>query len=222
MRIRRTGAAAILAAFAASAGVPLARADGSLDFDRTFNDQGEPQTLHYVAAYRLADGEHRVEAWRDRGVHLKRRTDDTIETYVDRSPEDTEWSMAVLDLKHRIRTDVDRTSLYRIGHFSDWFSMAHALSRPVGPYRLAELAGGEAPGLPTVAPCRWFALSQGARTTRICWNATQRVPMLIVDESNTRLWEINHVDTGPLPGATFVIDDRGFVRNDAHADIMGD
>lgn len=218
----RSRAAGVLLALGAVAAVPLAQADASLDFDRTFNDLREPQTSHYVATYRLADGEHRVEVWRDRSLHLRRRTDDAIETYVERLPGDTEWSMVVLDLRQRIRTDIDRTSLYRIGHFPDWFSMAHSLSRPAGPYRLAEVPRGEEPRLATAAPCRWYALSQGSRTTRICWSAAQRASLLIVDESNTPLWAIDHLDNLPLPGTVFAIDDRGFVRNDAHADIKGD
>jgi hypothetical protein len=218
----RSRLAGVLLALGTAAAVPLARADASLDFDRTFNDLREPPTSHYIATYRLVDGEHRVEVWRDRSLHLRRRTDDAIETYVDRSPGDTEWSMVVLDLRQRIRTDIDRTSLYRIGHFPDWFSMAHSLARPAGPYRLREVARGEEPRLATAAPCRWYALSQGSRTTRICWSLAQRAPLLMIDESNALLWAIDHFDTLPLPGNLFVIDDLGFVRNDAHADIKGD
>jgi hypothetical protein len=219
---RRCRAIGVLLVLSAGAAVPLAEADASLDFDRTFNDVHEPPTSHYIATYRLADGEHRLEVWRDRSLHLRRRTDDAIETYVDRPVGDTEWSMVVLDLRRRIRTDIDRTSLFRIGHFPDWFSMAHSLSRPAGPYRLTEVPRREEPRLATAAPCRWYALSQGARTTRICWSVAQRAPLLIIDESDTRLWAIDHLDTLPLPGAVFAFDDRGFVRNDTHADIKGD
>lgn len=222
MRGRCARTTCALAALAIATPVALAQAEASLDFEQTFNSQGEPATAHYIATYAMADGAHRVEVWRDRDLHLKRRTDDALEIYVDRPAGDNEWSMAVLDLRHRIRTEIDRTSLYRLGHIAAWSSMAHSLARPAGAYRLTEVGRQDIPAVATLAPCRWYALSQGARTTRICWSVDQRAPLLIIDESNAKLWTIVQMDALPLPAGTFAIDDRGFVRNDAHADIRGD
>ena len=66
--------------------------------------------------------------------------------------------MAVLDLRRKIRTDVDCTNLYRVGHFVNWFGMGHGLTRPSGPYELRQTAALRGVG-PAIAACRWYRLS---------------------------------------------------------------
>ena len=192
----------------------------SLDFDRTFDTRDDGGQASWTAVYEAGGATHTMQVWRDAESRLKRRTDDTIETYLTRAPGDVEWSMAVLDLKRKIRTDVDRTNLLRIGHMADWFSSAHALVRPRGAYRLVAT---EAPaGVRPIASCRWYALTQADRRTTICWNAKARVPLLIEGDDDRPIWRVTKVATGPLPARVFTIDDRGFVRNDANADIAAD
>jgi len=194
----------------------------ALDFNQVFNGRGEPASSHYVAMYRLADGEHRVEVWRDRDLHLRRRTDDAVETFVTRPPGMTEWSMVVLDLKRRIRTDVDRTSLYRIGHFTDWFALAHSLVRPAGPYELVPLPHGAQPDVTPIGACRWYLLVQGSRTNKICWSAAQSVPLVIADGDNAIRWKLTAIDARAHSARIFVIDDRGFAHNSANKEVAAD
>jgi hypothetical protein len=220
MDARSLAAQSIAVALALSA--QSACAGALLDFDRTFNDSREPARSHYVATYRLADGEHRVEVWRDRNLRLKRHTDEAIETYVDRPLGKTEWSMVVLDLKRRIRTDIDRTNLYRIGHFIDWFSLSHSLSRPTGPYELAILPQNAQPPVAPIGACRWYLLTQGSRTNKICWSAAQGAAFVITDGNDAVRWMLSAIDSHALPAATFAIDDRDFVRNNANEDIEAD
>ena len=201
---------------------PWAGAATSLDFDKVFTDRAEPAQTHYRATYRLGTGEHRIEVWRDRELRVKRRTDDAIETLVARPAGALEWSMTVLDLKHRIRTDVARTNLYRIGHFTDWFALAHSLARPVGPYTLSALPRTDVPSAQPVAACRWFALTQGTHTSKICWSTRQRVALVITDATDAVQWQVTSIDSRPLPETVFSVDDRGFVRNDANQDIQAD
>ena len=214
--------AIIGAAFAALCVSSYAATAESLDFDRTFNERGEPRQTHYQASYRLGADEHRLEVWRDRALRVKRRTDDAIETVVVRPSGSGEWSMTVLDLKRRIRTDVDRTNLFRIGHFTDWFALAHSLSRPIGAYALTTLRGEAIPRIAPIADCRWYAFSQANHTSNICWSAKQRVALLITDASGAVVWRVTQIDSRPIGEAAFVIDDRGFVRNDANQDIKTD
>ena len=209
--------AVVLSLSAQSAGAAAA-----LDFDQTFNDRGEPASSHYVATYWLANGEHRLEVWRDRNLHLKRRTDEAIETHVDRVPGQSEWSMVVLDLKRRIRTDIDRTNLYRIGHFTDWFSLSHSLSRPAGPYELTVLPPGAQPRITPIGSCRWYLLTQGPQTNKICWSAAQRAPVVITDGGDAVRWALSAIDNRALAEGSFVIDDRDFLRNNASEDIAAD
>ncbi|MGZ5237439.1 MAG: hypothetical protein ACXWCV_14090 [Caldimonas sp.] len=201
---------------------PIVAAGASLDFDATFVHAPAPPRQHYVAVYRLGEAEHRLEVWRDAESRLKRRTDAGIETFVSRVDGHGEWSMVVLDLRRRIRTDIRRTNLMRIGHFTDWFALSRSLGRPAGPYRLESLPRREVPRLSTVAPCRWYRLNEGGRDSRICWNAGQQLALAIVDAQDRVQWQVVEVDARALPAGTFAIDDRGFVRNDANADIQAD
>lgn len=217
----RSGLPRQLACAAAAAAFVPAFASG-LDFDRTFAAGPEPRQSHYVATYRLGGTEqHRVEVWRDRDLHVKRRTDDRIEIHVTKPAGDVEWTMVVLDLKRKIATRVERTNLLRIGHFTDWFGLSHSLARPAGAYELAAITRN-APRVEPVAPCRWYRLTQGGRASRICWNAAHHLPLVVVDGGDDVKWKIVELDSRPLPAGTFAVDDRDFVRNDADQDIHAD
>ena len=192
-----------------------------LDFDKTFNAKGEAAQLNYSATYTVQGAEHKVEVWRDRDLRLKRRTDGKLETYIFKPRKRDEWSMVVLDLPRKIRTDIDRSNLYRIGHFTDWFSMSHSLSRPSGSYLLTELKtapSGEKP----LSACRWYALNRGGAVSNICWSSELRLPLLITDGGGVVQWRVTAASKSALPAAVFAINDTGFVKNDANADIHTD
>lgn len=180
--------------------------------------------MHYRASYLLDGKPHQLELWRDRNVRLKRRTDDSIETRLFKSAGQTEWQMVVLDLKRRIRTDIDRTNLARIGHFTDWFGQSHGLAHPVGPYQLHKLSARERP---TVAPhpamaCQWYALNQNNSNSAICWSAALHLPITITDAHGEVQWHITEADSLPLNQKEFLIDDQNFAKNDANGDIRAD
>lgn len=206
-----------LAGIAAAASTQAA----DLDFDKTFSGKGEARQLHYRASY-IVDGKaHQVDVWRDGALRLKRRTDDTLETHVFKPAKENEWRMVVLDLPRKIRTDIDRSNLYRIGHFTDWFSLAHALARPSGAYTLTALASAPAADQPLSA-CRWYALQRGAAVSHICWSTALRLPLLITDAAGNTQWKVTSASTQAFPAAAFAVNDAGFVRNNANADIQSD
>ena len=192
-----------------------------VDFDQAFDIHSQPKQGHFVASYVAQGQAHRLEVWRDGDVHLKRRTDDRVEIVVARPADDTEWNMTVLDLERRIRTEVARTSLIRIGHFADWFGLAHGVAHPVGAYALAPIAAPARVPVP-VAACRWYRLTQGERSSKICWSKAHGLALALTDGEDRVQWQVTSVDAKPLPADTFVIDDRGFVRNDANEDIKAD
>ena len=208
----------------ASASLALASDAASLDFNQTFNGKGEARQTHYMATYKLNGQAHQLELWRDRDLRLKRRTDDSIETFLYKPAHQTEWHMVVMDLKRRIRTDIDRTNLARIGHFTDWFAQSHSLAHPIGAYQLRKLRRDEAP---TSAPkpvtaCQWYRLEQDNFVSAICWSPSARLPMLIVDGIGQLQWQISVVDHAPIDQKVFQIDDQGFAKNDANQDIQAD
>jgi hypothetical protein len=207
--------------FVAAAFGHLAAVAAGLDFDKTFDTPGEPRQVHYAVRYTVNGQTHESETWRDRDSRILRRTDGRIETHVDRNGRDIEWHMVVLDLPRRIRTDIDRTNLLRIGQFTDWFSLSHGLSRPAGAYTLT--AADAAPSVTRpVAPCRWYALRRGDSDSRICWSRQLHLPLQITDASGSVQWQVTRVDTRTLPASVFAIRDQGFVRNDANQDIAAD
>jgi hypothetical protein len=207
--------------FVAVACANLAAAAADLDFDKTFDIPGEPRQVHYAVRYTLNGQTHASETWRDRDSRILRRTDGRIETHVDRNGRDVEWHMVVLDLPRKIRTDIDRTNLLRIGQFTDWFSLSHGLSRPAGAYTLTAADAAPSAAKP-VAPCRWYDLKRGGSDSRICWSRQLHLPMLITDGSGNVQWQVTQVDTRKLPASVFAIRDQGFVRNNANEDIRTD
>lgn len=221
---RRTPARRLawLALGLASVAASAAPAPGAgLRFEQVFSPLGEPAALHYLARYGAPGAAHRLEVWRDGERRLVRRTDDAIETHVVRQPGDPSFEMIVLDLRRRIETRVARDDLYRIGHFSDWFDLAHGLRHPNTAYRLtASAAPAHSPRPPE--PCRWYTLTQGGRTTAVCWSAAAHLPLLMVDDAGQLLWQVTAIDRKPAPAEVFVVRDAGFVRNDAGMDISGD
>ena len=190
-------------------------------FEQIFNENGEPGTLHYQAVFTSKGAEHQLEVWRDGDRRLKRRTDGAIETYAFRKPGDSEFHMSILDMKKRIHTQIDRTNLYRIGNFTDWFDLAHGLKHPKGEYRVAKAQAPD--GAPkAINACQWYDLTQEKRTTHICWSAQSRIPLVIQAQDGEVVWRIATLDGKPIPAKTFDIHDEGFVRNDANQDVERD
>lgn len=190
-------------------------------FEQVFNARGEPAATHFDAVYQAAGVQHHVEVWRDGRQRIRRRTDDAADSYAVRKASGPDFHLSVLDLKRRIRTDIDRDNLYRIGNFTDWFDLGHGLRHPKGGYTLA------ASSAPAAAPqaagaCAWYDLSQEGRTTHVCWSAKDRLPLLMLAQDGKPVWRVTRLDHKPIPAATFAIRDQGFIRNDANADIERD
>lgn len=213
MKARIVFAGVLLAALAAHA--------QDLRFEQVFLEDDGAAPLHYQARYVSGGTEHTVEAWLAGGTQLKRVTDAALEIHATRTKADHDYRMTVLDLQRRIATRVDRSSLYRVGHFAEWFELAQVLRHPRGEYRLVHTtAPAEVPA--AVQPCDWYTLAQEGHATRICWSAASRLPMLIVSEQGQVQWRITHVDRDPIAQQQFAVQDEGFVRNDASADLERD
>jgi hypothetical protein len=209
-----------LAVLCAAAGAWHAHA-GELRFEQAFDAGSSPASLHYQASYRAGGMLHRVEVWRDGDQRVRRRTDDRVEVHASREAGSAEFAMSILDLEKRIHTSVNRSNLYRIGSFTDWFDLAHGLRHPKGAYQLAGIAAPPGAVAP-LQPCSWFELVQNGQASRICWSATDQVPMLIASGDGTVVWRIDALEREPIAPDVFAIRDEGFLRNDANQDIEPD
>lgn len=215
-------AALVLAACAAGAQAAPAK---PLDFDSAFAVR-QATSVHYRASFTGREGrEQQLEAWRDGERRVRRVTDGAVETIAVRRPGDAEYSLTVLDRPRKLLTKVGRTSLYRMGNFTDWFDLAHALRHPKGEARVTPAQPPE--GAPrTVAACRWFDLAQGATlpatTTHVCWSAQAQIPLAIVDGSGRTVWRVSQLELRRVPEAVFRVDEREWVVNDADRDMERD
>ena len=208
-----TAAAAVFSA-------PISRA-AAPDFDHVFSTRGEPPATHFQATYLAGGLEHHVEVWRDGERRIRRRTDDKAESFALRTPGSPDYRLSVLDLGKKIRTDIDRDNLYRIGQFTDWFDLGHGLRHPKGGYRLVPAASPHEAAR-AIGACEWVALVQGTQTTHVCWSTTAKLPLLIQAADGRTVWRVTHVDHKTIPDKVFAIQDAGFIRNDANADIERD
>jgi hypothetical protein len=194
----------------------------ALMFEQVFNPKGEPAALHYQAVYTAKGEDHQLEVWRDGDRRVKRRTDDAVEMVASHNPGDAEFHLSILDKKKRIHTQIDRTNMYRIGNFADWFDLAHGLRHPKGTYLLSSATAPESAPKTAALTCKWYDLTQDNRTTHVCWSANIRLPMLIMSAQGKVIWRVTSLDQKPIPEKTFKIQDEGYVRNDANEDIESD
>lgn len=217
-----TATAALLAVLCAGAAASSGAGPqpAALSFDDVFSIKGEPAATHFQATYTAGGAGHQLEVWRD-AMHIRRHTDARSETYAVRERGGAGYRMAVLDLQKKIRTDIDRDNLYRIGHFSDWYDLGHGLRHPQGTYQLTAAtapAGAPAP----VSACTWFDLQQGSHTTHLCWSKKSRLPLLMLAQDGSVVWRITALDHHAVKPDLFAVHDAGFIRNDANRDIEQD
>ncbi len=204
----------LLAALSLGAGAHAAT------FEQVFSVKGEPAATHFVATYMAGGTGHQLEVWRD-ATHVRRHTDERSDTIAVRDRDGTGYRMAVLDLQKKIRTDIDRDNLYRIGHFSDWYDLGHGLRHPKGEYQLTP-ASAPAAAPAAIAACKWVDLQQGGHVTHVCWSGKSKLPLLMVAEDGRVVWRITALDHRPIERAAFAVQDAGFVRNNANRDIEQD
>ena len=197
-------------------------ASRSLDFTSTFSASGEPADLHYDVIFMALAGTHTLEVWRDAQTRLRRKTDNAVDTYVVRNPADpSEYQMTVVDYRKRITTFIDRNNLVRLGHFSDWFDLAHGIRYPTGKYRLVQSNAPRGAPKP-IDTCRWYAVEQTEDEHRICWNTRERLPLIIWSQRRGIVWRVTQITHEPITADIFKLHDAGFVRNNANSDIDSD
>ena len=222
-RWRRACAALALLAGACAGGHALAGEPAAYTFESVFTARGEPAALYYKAAFTGSDGQqHLLQVWRDGQSRLRRSTGDASDTYVLReSPGSDGYQMIVVDYGRRITTRISRDNLLRLGHFSDWFDLAHGLRHPAGEYTLAPGERPEKAPAPT-GPCNWYELRQAGGNHRICWSERDRLPLVIWSQAQGAVWRVTEVQRQPIAEDIFQLHDAGFVHNDANQDIDGD
>jgi hypothetical protein len=217
--------AAILVMSSVGAASATAGASKSLTFEAVFSPAGEPASLHYRALFKARGGDHQFEVWRDGERRVKRVTDAALITYAVRKPGDADFDLQLLDLQKRTSTHIDRATMYRLGNFTDWFDLTHALRHPKGGYQLVRspMRTAAAPAaFKPVAACDWYTLTESGRATRLCWSHADRLPLLILSPDGIPAWRVTAIDRAPFAASVFTVADQNFVRVDTVKDAERD
>ncbi|MEA2757471.1 MAG: hypothetical protein QOH65_84 [Methylobacteriaceae bacterium] len=202
--------------------VTVAAAEPAENWQTAFpRESAAQQSIYFEARYLDASGiEHRQEVWREGARRLRRVTDGRLDLKVEQDT-DGEYQYRLGDRARHIMILADRTSLYRIGIFSDWEGLAYGLSEPRRPYELATLGGAlERSG---IAPCAWTTMTMmtdSQSASRICWSSEWGAPISIQTKRGddwVTQFAITEVRTFEPCDATFQIDGVGYVEIDARA-----
>jgi len=201
--VRRRAAIAFAAfTFAAFALASPASAGSARSWDDVFAVDGGGE-VHLRAKYRDArGGEHALELWRS-GNRLRRDTDGKLALYVERRA-DHDDRYRVVDRARGVAYRARRTSLFRVGAFPDWASLASLLTRPRGAAQLTEPK--LAPADTALGRCRWYELAERGATRRVCWSDRWRAPLLVTERAGAR-WRpvltVEQASADPIAPAVF-------------------
>lgn len=205
--------------FLSVASIGVCQAQETLTFEQAFQAQGEPENLHYTVGYDDPRGKHELEVWRQGENRLRRRTDSGLDLYANASEDDID--LVTLDHARRRRTDISRSSLYQLGHFIDWFGLAHSINKPVQTYTLQRTKNVAVAETPLTA-CSWYSLRIETRQSLICWSDTYRIPVQIADGAGKLHWHLTAIDTARIADTVFTINDQGYVHLDAENELKSD
>jgi len=193
------------------------------EWEAAFPTRAAPQQVHFRAVYRDDfGGTHRLEVWRQADLRLRRRTDEAIDLYVEKSASG-EYLYRLIDHDRKILIHADRTALYRIGVFSDWIGLAHVLNIPRGGYRVTEAARQSPASLR--GECVWKRLElvmPALSTSEICWSSRWGLPLEIGTQSEQDGWEsrfaVQQVGSFAPGPEIFAVAREGLVEIDAGPD----
>jgi hypothetical protein len=147
------------------------------DWSEAFSPHGGPKTLELQALYTDDAGhEHKLHLWRDGERRLRRKTDESLDLYVEKST-NGEYAYRLVDHGRKLIISADRSNLFRFGIFTDWAGLSRVVVRPKGTVAVHSLdRKGELPGL---GACRWFSVVDKVRHEEVCWSSKWGVPLMI-------------------------------------------
>jgi len=160
-------------------GAGLAAADEKApSWDSVFSLAGAPKGVHLTASYLDSKGRsHALELWRDGDSRLRRRTDDKLDLFAEKT-KGGDYTFRLIDLAAKRLFEVSRTNLARIGVFPDFPALAGILARPKVAHSLHR--DGRPIERTRVGDCGWVRLEvKGGGSKDICWSDRFKVPLLI-------------------------------------------
>ncbi|MGY2893925.1 hypothetical protein [Deinococcus sp. UYEF24] len=172
--------------------------------------------LYLQATYPDAQGKAQsLEFWRDASGRVVRRTGGRSELHLTPS-KDGEDFYQLRNLLSRTAYDVHRVNLFRVGVFTDRWSVQHLLDRPVGTSILTRLARSETT---PAGRCEWFRVTAGVKVSEVCWSAGYGLPLLLKSGGRTVLSVQQVKALGAFPAAAVPKDWQEY---DADEDLAPD
>jgi hypothetical protein len=186
----------------------------ALSWESTF--AARAPLVHLVAHYEDSSGPHRLELWRAADGRLRRDTDNALTLLVTHAPSG-EPRYRVYDHDRRLAITVSRSSLHRVGLFSDLQSLAHVVNRPIGHYTITDEKRREKN---RIGDCHWFALAAppDSPPQHVCYSTRWGVPLLIRNAEGNVRFEVHAIDTAVADGS-FIPVAAGYGEIDADSDI---
>ncbi|WP_407572423.1 hypothetical protein [Deinococcus altitudinis] len=172
--------------------------------------------LYLQATYPDAQGKAQtLEFWRDASGRVVRRTGGRSELHLTPS-KDGEDLYQLRNLLSRTAYDVHRVNLFRVGVFTDRWSVQHLLDRPVGPSVLTRMARGEQTA---AGRCEWWRVAAGVKVSEVCWSTRYGLPLLLKSGGHTVLSVQQVKPLGSFPAAAVPKDWQEY---DADEDLAPD
>jgi hypothetical protein len=201
------------------------RADGlSPAWESAFPIAKAPAHVHFHAHYLDGSGgPHTLEVWRDGENRLRRKSDDAIDVYAQQKA-GGEIDFSIVDHSRGIIVRADRATLFRVGHFSGWFGLAHVLDVPHGVYMVSALMAP--PEMKAGGQCHWYRLEitdPGRKVTEVCWSENWGLPAEIralnaSGTGSTVQFSVDSVEVFEPTDAQFTFQNERFVIMDARTD----
>src|SRR5712691_1247756 len=158
---------------------PKPQADTStLVWGEVFSTKSAPENVYFRARYLDDAGKnHRLQVWRQADLHLRRRTDDRLDLYLDKDASGN-YAYRLVDYARQVIISTDRANLYRMGILSDWSGLAHVLIFPRGNYTITPR--GETHTTRN-AKCILYQLETAASSSasQVCWSDQWGLPVTI-------------------------------------------
>jgi hypothetical protein len=197
--------------------------DASSQWEQSFPTRNAPRQAYFRAGYRDELGRtHRLEVWREADLRLRRKTDEAIDLYVEKS-RSGEYEYRLIDHDRKLLIRADRTTLYRVGIFSDWIGLAHVLNTPRSGYRVTEAVRQSPASLR--GECVWKRLEllmPVPSTSEVCWSSAWGLPLEIGAQGGKDGWQsrfsVQEVGTFAPKPEIFAVAREGLVEIDADPD----
>ncbi|HXZ96724.1 MAG TPA: hypothetical protein VEG37_06725 [Burkholderiales bacterium] len=193
----------------------------SLEWGKVFVTDTAPENVYFRARYLDQAGKsHLLQVWRQADLHLRRKTDDRLDLYLDKDASGN-YDYRLVDYSRQVVISTDRANLYRMGILSDWFGLAHVLNSPRGNFTITprQQAQTGADG-----KCIWYQLDIASpeSSSRICWSNQWGLPLAIQARTNGGQWmtkfAIEEVRSIRPASGTFDVPGDGFLQIDAKPD----